>query len=98
MLEPAILEKMSQIFKLMSDPTRLSILYHIKDEEFNVTQIGEDLNLEQSVVSHQLSKLKLGGLVKSRREGRNNLYSHDDDHIMTLLDIAIEHAQEIVNI
>ena len=97
MLSEKTLENIAQIFKLMSDPTRLSILILLQKKQHNVTEISDSLEIEQSVVSHQLQKLKMGGLVKARREGRKMVYSHDDEHVKILLYMAIEHAKELEN-
>ena len=47
-------EKVSQLFKMLSDPTRLKILLYLKDGEQNVTAITQAVEMEQSAVSHQL--------------------------------------------
>ena len=45
----------------------------------------------QSAVSHQLITLKDNRIIKSRRSGKNILYSVDDDHIMAMIRAAKEH-------
>ncbi len=51
-------EKVSQLFKMLSDPTRLKILLYLKDGEQNVTAITQAVEMEQSAVSHQLRLLE----------------------------------------
>lgn len=87
------LDTISTIFKALSDPTRIKILYLLTHEECNVTAIAQTLELSQSATSHQLSFLKAIKLVKSRREGNSILYSCDDDHVISLLLQAIEHSK-----
>ncbi|SES95546.1 DNA-binding transcriptional regulator, ArsR family [Salinibacillus kushneri] len=82
----------SQTFKALSDPTRLRILYLLFQKEYSVNQIAETLQLKQSNVSHQLRYLKSLRLVKFRREGTTIYYSHDDEHVMKMLDQTIHHA------
>ena len=45
----------------------------------------------QSAVSHQLKTLKDNRIIKSRRVGKNILYSVDDEHIMAMIEAAKEH-------
>ena len=52
------IEKVSRIFKLLSDVTRLKILLTLEQGERNVTSIAEVVQMEQSAVSHQLKLLK----------------------------------------
>ncbi len=75
-------EKVSQLFKMLSDPTRLKILLYLKDGEQNVTAITQAVEMEQSAVSHQLRLLRENHVVKSHREGKAILYSSDDSHVL----------------
>ncbi|MFC5735832.1 ArsR/SmtB family transcription factor [Cytobacillus gottheilii] len=83
----------SQTFKALSDPTRLRILHLLSKGEFSVNDIAEKLSLLQSTVSHQLRFLKNLRLVKFRREGTTLYYSHDDEHVLSILKQTIDHAQ-----
>ncbi len=83
----------SQTFKALSDPTRIRILHLLAEQEYSVNQIAEKLSLLQSTVSHQLRFLKNLRLVKYRREGTTFYYSHDDEHVMNVLEQTIDHAR-----
>lgn len=89
-----VVEGISQIFKVLGDPTRISILLLLEQSEMNVTTIAENLSMEQSAVSHQLKVLKDVRVVKARREGKSKIYSLDDDHIFSLLSQARDHVVE----
>lgn len=82
----------SQTFKALSDSTRIRILYLISQKECSVNEIAEELSLLQSTVSHQLRFLKNLRLVKFRRAGTTLFYSIDDQHVIDLLNEAIDHA------
>ncbi|WP_042144328.1 metalloregulator ArsR/SmtB family transcription factor [Paucisalibacillus sp. EB02] len=82
----------SQTFKALGDPTRIRILNLLFKKECSVNEIADSLNIRQSTVSHQLRFLKNLRLVKYRREGTTLYYSHDDAHVMLLLQQMIEHA------
>lgn len=81
----------SRIFKALSDPTRLKIMYLLSQEECSVSHITEVLNLTQSAVSHQLSLLRNLRLVKFRREGTTLYYTYDDEHVINVLNQVITH-------
>lgn len=91
-LDEEILLTVSQTFKALGDPTRIRILHLLSERECSVTEISETLNLKQSTVSHQLAVLKSLRLVKFRREGTSIFYSHDDDHVIKILQQMIDHA------
>ncbi|MNO20798.1 HTH-type transcriptional repressor CzrA [compost metagenome] len=86
-------QNVSSIFKALADPTRLRILYLLSQEECSVSHISEVLSLSQSAISHQLSFLRNLRLVKYRRSANTMYYSCDDEHVISLLTQAIEHAE-----
>jgi len=86
-----IVEKVTQTFKALADPTRVKILYLLGNSEHSVNQIAEKLELSQSAVSHQLSLLKNLRLVKYRRDGSTLYYTYDDEHVINILNQTIYH-------
>ena len=82
------------IFKLISDETRMKILISIIDESKSVNEIVRAVNVSQSGISHQLKLLKEGRIVKSERRGKSILYSLDDEHIRQLLLLTLAHSNE----
>ena len=87
-------EKIADLFKAFADPTRVQILSNLVERELCVTDIAEAVELSQSAVSHQLRILKQMYLIKYRREGKNILYSLADDHVLTILQMGLEHVLE----
>lgn len=85
---------LADLFKMFADSTRIKILYDLFDGEKNVTEICEDIEMNQSAVSHQLRALKAGKLVKSRRDGKAIYYSLDDEHVKTIIAMGKEHIEE----
>lgn len=92
-LDEDVLFRVSEIFKALSDPTRIRILHLLFEKEYSVNEIAKSLNLKQSTVSHQLRLLKNLRLVKNRREGTMIYYSYDDEHVINMLEQSIEHAK-----
>lgn len=92
MIEEKTLEKLSEIFKSLGDPTRLKIIFTLLNGEKNVSDICEAIDMEQSATSHQLRRLRELKLVKSRKDGRQVLYSLDDDHVLELITQGLDHV------
>src|SRR4051812_7906163 len=77
---------LAQVFKLMSDETRLRILLYLANSgELHVTDLCNRLGQSQPAVSHHLALLRVSGLIESRREGKHNFYSVRADHFGELL-------------
>lgn len=96
------LENLSQIFKALSDPIRLRILYQLMQKEsFCVCEIVEILDISQSTVSRHLAYMKNSGLVKSWREGVWMHYSLVKENIeiieMANLKLQLEQCDAIIN-
>lgn len=81
------------IFKALSNPVRMKLLYALEGGEQNVSTIANSLDLEQSVVSHQLAALGKNYLVASERIGKQVFYRLDDRHVLDILDSVMEHIQ-----
>lgn len=90
----AVFVSMADIFKALSDPTRVKILYALSVTELCVCDIANLLGKSVSTVSHQLRVLRNMKLVKSRRDGKTVHYSLDDDHIHNLFREGLKHAEE----
>lgn len=85
---------LADLFKMFSDSTRIKILYDLFDGEKNISEICEDIEMNQSAVSHQLKALRNAKLVKSRRDGKAIYYSLDDEHVKTIIAMGKEHIEE----
>lgn len=78
--------ELAQVFKLMSDETRLRILLYLaQNQELHVTDLCNRLGQSQPAVSHHLALLRVSGLIESRREGKHNFYSVRAEHFGELL-------------
>lgn len=88
---------MADFFKVFGDPTRLRILFFLwQNEEVGVSAISENLSISQSAVSQQLKLLRASRLVRFRKDGRNILYRLSDDHITKILQLGLEHYDELL--
>ena len=88
------LNRLSAMYKVLGDPTRLKIVMALKTGEMCVCDLAALLQVSESAVSHQLRRLKDLALVKNRRDGQVLYYSLDDDHVDKLIQVGLEHIQE----
>lgn len=92
--EPEVVDAVSELFKVLGDSTRTKILFVLERGELCVSDICECVDMSKYAVSHQLRILKASKLVKSRREGREIIYSLDDEHVSQIFDCALVHVTE----
>ncbi|NIL95803.1 MAG: metalloregulator ArsR/SmtB family transcription factor [Planctomycetales bacterium] len=76
---PQIQDEMAKdlvrFFKLLSDETRLRILFSLcHTKELHVRALCDLLQLSQPAVSHHLGMLRTAGIVEPRRDGKHNFY------------------------
>ena len=86
--------KLSDLYKMFSDPTRVRILWALGCSEMCVCDLADLLGMTKSAISHQLKSLRLGNLVKYERHGKNLVYSLADDHVKTIFSMGFEHIHE----
>jgi DNA-binding transcriptional ArsR family regulator len=75
----------SEFLKALANESRLVILCLLADGEKSVGELENILGQKQSTVSQQLARLRLDGLVTTRREGKSVIYSLASDDVRTIL-------------
>ena len=88
------IEKLSDLFKLFGDPTRLRIIHILMHQELCVADLATLVNMQQPAVSQQLKVLRLSRLVKYRKEGKTIYYTLDDEHVSEIFKVALVHLSE----
>lgn len=83
----------SDMLKLVSDPTRLQILWALLHGEHSVNELADHVHVQPSAVSQHLGKLRLARLVKARREGNKMFYSTENKHVHIVIKQALAHAE-----
>lgn len=82
-----IMEDAAYTLKAISNGTRLYVISLLSEnEEMNVTQIGELLQCEQSLLSHHLTDMRAKGILNCRRDGKNCFYSLKNKQIVQIID------------
>ena len=87
-----VIAQMCGAFKLIGEPSRMKILLALMEGEMCVYHIAEAVEGNQSNVSHQLRLLKDAQLIRSRREGKNIVYSIADEHIASIILMSKAHV------
>ena len=92
MIDSKDLHAVSQLFKAISDPTRIKMLYALKTQSLCVCDLSIIMNMTQSAISHQLKTLKDANLVQSKRNGKMVIYALADQHIHDIFATALMHS------
>lgn len=82
------IQNQAKVFKSIANPIRLSILKLLSKQEMCVCVLSELLKIDQTLVSHHLSKLKTAGLVTERVEARWRFYKLRNEALVKLLEIS----------
>lgn len=88
----AQIDRAVETFKLLSDPTRLRIIWALLHGEHSVNNLAAHVRAPAPTVSQHLAKLRLARLVRTRREGNHIFYMVDDDHVRELALSAMVHG------
>jgi len=75
--------------KLLADPTRLRVLWALLHVEHSVGPLAAHVGVTTAGLSQHLAKLRLAGLVSTRRDGNRIYYLADDDHVRRLVEEAL---------
>lgn len=94
---PAQISAAVTAFALLADPTRVRILWSLRDTPLDVTSLAEQAGCKPTVASQHLAKLRLAGLVDSTRDGRRIIYSVRGRHVRNLLTEALFHADHQIS-
>ena len=87
------LARLTGVFKLLGDPTRVRLLYALLEAgELCVCDLAASTGTMETTVSQALRLLRASGVVTGRRQGRNVFYRLSDAHIRMLLDVTREHT------
>ena len=94
MPDTSSIEQLADFYKVMGDTTRLKLLMALETGEFCASDLANVSQMTRSAVSHQLKTLKSNKLVKSKKKRKTVYYSLDDEHIHSVLKVALEHILE----
>lgn len=89
-------QNVSDVFKLLSDGSRIRIFWLLCHCEECVINLSAMVQMSSPAVSHHLKQLKARGLIVSRRDGKEVYYKAADTKTAQLLHHAIEKLMKMI--
>jgi len=81
------LERIADILKCIAHPVRLRVMELLQQQEpRTVSEIRTALGIEQSLLSHHLTKMKDKGILQAVRQGKHIHYQLTDRQLTKLFD------------
>lgn len=81
---------------MLAEPTRLRLLWALRDEELGVGTLAARAGCTPSAASQHLAKLRLAGVVVNRADGTARLYRLAGGHVLRLLLESVAQADHTV--
>lgn len=79
-------------FTNLANPLKIGIILSLRIKEKNVSELVNDLKVEQSKISHALGSLKKCNIVKMKQNGKERIYSLNKDTIVPIFELIDKHA------
>ncbi|MFC4855737.1 ArsR/SmtB family transcription factor [Actinophytocola glycyrrhizae] len=86
-----------EALRMLADPTRLRMLWLLCGDEYDVTTLAAAVGIARPAVSQHLAKLRIAGLVATRRDGRRAVYRATGGHVKRMLGEAVAAAHHRVS-
>ena len=94
----SFLDSSTDILRAIAHPIRIAIVDMLhKKKQMTVTEIFEQLNIEQAIASHHLRIMKSQNIVEVKRDGKNSVYSLADDDFYTIVEVLMKVVWKINN-
>jgi DNA-binding transcriptional ArsR family regulator len=78
----------TEILRAIAHPIRIAMIDVLhKKKEMTVSEIFEQLGIEQAIASHHLQILKVQDIVAVKRDGKNSIYHLTDEGYFTIVEI-----------
>ncbi|MBV9023283.1 MAG: winged helix-turn-helix transcriptional regulator [Streptomycetaceae bacterium] len=85
-----VLEDAAAAFVMLSSPVRLHMVWALAQQDSDVSQLALRVGSTPQAISQHLAKLRLAGIVRVRREGRNRVYSLANHSLQAAATLMIE--------
>lgn len=90
-IDKTLFEEAAYMLKAIANETRLCVIMQLtKKEELTVSEIRDNIDCEQSLLSHHLTDMRAKGILNCRKSGKNNYYSLKNKHISNVLKCIIQ--------
>ena len=81
-------------FSTLANPTRIAILERLQDGPLNVSGLATLLELEQSMVSHNLKLLERCNFISSERRGKEKYVFLNESTVPAIFALVEDHARD----
>ena len=85
---------LAETFRALADSTRAKIVHVLVDDSLCVCDLAQVVGVSEPAVSQHLRLLRSLRIVRGRRDGKMVYYSLEDEHVRSMLGIAIGHRAE----
>ena len=86
-------ELVVEVFRMLSDTTRVRLLWALLDQERSVNDLADLLGKPAPSISQHLAKLRMARLVTTRREGTQVFYRVENEHVAQLVRDGVFNAE-----
>lgn len=86
--------RLAEMFRLLGEPNRLSLVYACLHEPQSVQTLAEQIDISMSLASHHLRLLRAARLLRAERRGKQVFYAAADLHVQRVLLDMVEHSDE----
>lgn|SRR6185437_4026983 len=93
-ITPAQISELAEMFRIMGDPSRLSIILACLDAPISVSDVAVRTGLSANLVSHHLRLLRAARVLRAERRGKQIFYAAADQHIRGTLADMVAHVTE----
>ncbi len=94
-IDKTLFEEAAYMLKAMANETRLCVIMQLtKKEELTVSEIRDNMECEQSLLSHHLTDMRAKGILNCRRSGKNSYYSLKNKKISNILKCIMQCSEE----
>lgn len=90
----SVISSAGDLLRALSAPLRIAIVLQLRDGPRCVHELVDALDATQPLVSQHLRVLKSSGVVSSHRQGREMRYELLDEHLLSIVEAAVDHAGE----
>jgi DNA-binding transcriptional ArsR family regulator len=82
-----------EVFRMLSDTTRVRLLWALIDQELAVNELAARVGKPGPSVSQHLAKLRMARLVRTRQEGTQVFYRLENEHVARLVRDGVYNAE-----
>jgi DNA-binding transcriptional ArsR family regulator len=94
-ITPARIAELAELFRLMGDPSRLTITLACLDAPIAVSEVAARTGLSANLVSHHLRLLRAARILRAERRGKQVFYAAADEHIRSIIADMVAHVMEL---